>query len=56
MTTVRPRPPILDDGASETFRQLTVLRKRSRRVASEVRRIREELVELMKRIESHISH
>ncbi len=55
MTTVRPRPPTVDDGTSETFRQLAVLRKRSRQVAREVRRIRQELVELMKRVESHIS-
>jgi len=37
-------------------RQLAVLRKRSRRVAREVRRLSAELVELMKRIESHNSH
>ena len=52
MTT---RPPSFDDGTEELSHELATLRKRSRRVALEVRRIRAEMVDLIKRIDSHFS-
>jgi len=55
MTTVQ-RPPILDDGTEQVARQLAILRRRSHRVAREVRRIRAELVDLAKRIDTHFSN
>jgi hypothetical protein len=50
-----PQPNTLDDGTEKLARQLAVVRRRSRRVAREVRRIRAELVDVIKRIDAHIS-
>jgi hypothetical protein len=54
-TTVRQPPPNLDDGNDQISRQLAVLRRHSRRLNREVRRIRAELNDLIQRIETHIS-
>ncbi|HZM81797.1 MAG TPA: hypothetical protein VFC19_39250 [Candidatus Limnocylindrales bacterium] len=49
------RPPTLADESEQLARQLAILRGRSRRVAREVQRIRAELVDLIKRIDTHFS-
>lgn len=53
--TSAQRPPTLDDGTEQLARQLAVVRRRSRRVAREVQRIHAELVDLIKRVDAHIS-
>jgi hypothetical protein len=54
MSTVQPPPPAFE-GTEQISREVIVLRRRSRRVAREVRRIRAEMVELINRIDSHFS-
>jgi hypothetical protein len=52
MTTLQR--PTSEDGPDEMARQLDVLRDRSRHVAVELHRIRAELVELIRGIDSHL--
>lgn len=54
MTTVQ-RPTATEDGTEQLSRQVASLRRRSHRVAGEVRRIRAEMVDLLDRIDSHFS-
>jgi len=52
MTTLQR--PISADGPEEMARQLDVLRDRSRHAAVELHRIRAELIELIRGIDSHL--